>query len=158
MSLFKSLPDDAIFVRRDDAHHLLSAWSRHSFDLEDRSWPSVEHYFQAMKFHDPDLREKIRLAPHPKLAQKTARWHFWKVRRDWKKIQVVVMTRGIYLKCRTHPEVAEALLDTGDKALVENSLYDHYWGCGRDQRGHNYYGKVLMDVREKLRSEALQSA
>ena len=37
--------------------------------------------------------------------------------------------------------------------IVESSLYDHYWGCGRDQRGHNYYGKMLMDVRDKLRAE-----
>ncbi len=63
------------------------------------------------------------------------------------------MTRGTYIKCLTHPEVKEALLATGDKVIVENSLYDHFWGCGRDQRGHNYYGKMLMDVRKRLRKD-----
>jgi ribA/ribD-fused uncharacterized protein len=63
------------------------------------------------------------------------------------------MTRAVYIKCRTHPEIAEALLATGDQVLVESSNYDYFWGCGRDRRGENMYGKVLMNVREKLRDE-----
>ena len=65
------------------------------------------------------------------------------------------MTRGIYIKCRTHTEVADALLATGDQKIVESSQYDYYWGCGRDGRGHNTYGNVLMAVREKLQKERL---
>ena len=157
MSLFEAIPTDAVFLSRDDVNHPLACWSRHGFDLEGCHWPSVEHYFHAMKFNNPQLREKIRQASHPREAAKVARRNFWKVRRDWKKIQVVIMTRGTYIKCRTHPGVAEALLATGDRMLVEESLYDHFWGCGRDQRGSNYYGKVLMDVRKKLRAEARQA-
>ena len=63
------------------------------------------------------------------------------------------MTRGIYVRCRTHPELAEALLDTGDTKIVENSNFDYFWGCGRDRRGENRYGKVLMNVRARLREE-----
>ena len=63
------------------------------------------------------------------------------------------MTRGIYVRCRTHPELAEALLDTGDTKIVENSNFDYCWGCGRDRRGENRYGKVLMNVRARLREE-----
>jgi ribA/ribD-fused uncharacterized protein len=65
------------------------------------------------------------------------------------------MTRGIYIKCRTHKEAADALLETGDQKIVESSQYDYYWGCGRDGRGHNTYGRVLMAVRDKLREERL---
>jgi ribA/ribD-fused uncharacterized protein len=65
-----------------------------------------------------------------------------------------MMTRAVYTKCRAHPEVAERLLATGDAKLVENSQYDYFWGCGRDRRGHNTYGKVLMDVRSRLREES----
>jgi ribA/ribD-fused uncharacterized protein len=54
------------------------------------------------------------------------------------------------MKCRSHAEVASALLKTGDKTIVENSQYDYYWGCGRDGRGENRYGKILMDIRTKL--------
>lgn len=153
MSIFTKLPDDAFCLNRDDAHHPLAAFSKHSFELEGQGWLSVEHYFQAMKFSDTALQQRIRDASHPLLAQKIARRNFWKVRGDWKKIQRVIMTRATYTKCRTHPEVAEALLATGERMIVEQSLYDHYWGCGRDQRGYNYYGKMLMDVRQRLREE-----
>jgi ribA/ribD-fused uncharacterized protein len=64
------------------------------------------------------------------------------------------MTRAVYTKCRTHPEVAARLLATGDRRLVENNSYDYYWGCGRDRRGDNHYGRVLMNVRARLRQEA----
>lgn len=63
------------------------------------------------------------------------------------------MTRAIYTKCKTHPAVAKCLLETGNKKLVENSAYDYFWGCGRDRRAENTYGKVMMNVREKLKQE-----
>jgi predicted NAD-dependent protein-ADP-ribosyltransferase YbiA (DUF1768 family) len=63
-----------------------------------------------------------------------------------------LLTRAIYTRCLSNPASARALLETGNKRIVESSLYDYYWGCGRDGRGLNTYGEVLMDVREKLRS------
>ena len=153
MSPFTAISSDAIMINREDVHQLLASFSRHGFELEELHWPSVEHYFQAMKFAGTGLQDKIRQAGHPRDAQHLAKRNFWRVRRDWKKVQRVVMTRGTYIKCRTHPEVAEALLATGDKMLVENSTYDHFWGCGRDGRGNNYYGKMLMDVRDRLNKE-----
>jgi ribA/ribD-fused uncharacterized protein len=65
-----------------------------------------------------------------------------------------MMTRAVYTKCRSHEDVARRLLDTGNKILVESNQFDYFWGCGRDRRGHNTYGKVLMDVRQRLREEA----
>jgi len=153
MSLFVKIPEDAVLLSRDDASHPLAAYSKHDFELDAAQWPSVEHYFQAMKFLDPALQEKIRQAPHPKMAARIARNNFWKIRRDWKKIRRVIMTRATYIKCRSHAEVANALLATENRAIVERSLYDHYWGCGRDQRGHNYFGKMLMAVRDRLVEE-----
>ncbi len=60
---------------------------------------------------------------------------------------------AIHIRARSHPSLGEALIDTGDRLLVENSQYDYFWGCGRDRRGNNAYGKVLMKVRSKLREE-----
>jgi hypothetical protein len=64
------------------------------------------------------------------------------------------MTRAVYTTCRANPDVAQRLLATGDCRLVENNSYDYFWGCGRDRRGYNYYGRILMNVRDKLREEA----
>lgn len=145
---------NAIYLSRTDVNEPLSSFSRFGFFLDDAEWPSVEHYFQAMKFEDPDYRELIRTAPHPKKARKLGRSRFRKLRGDWSKLRRVIMTRAVYIRCRTHAEVAARLLETGDARLVENNAYDYFWGCGRDRRGRNTYGEVLMDVRNKLREEA----
>ncbi len=145
--------ENSIFLSRTDPHEPLAAYSRHGFDLDGCHWPSVEHYFQGMKFEDEAYRQRVRLAEHPGQARKLGRTRFKRVREDWKKIRRVVMTRAVYTKCRTHSDVAAALLETGDLLLVENSAYDYFWGCGRDRRGRNTYGRVLMDVRAKLLEE-----
>ena len=147
------LPNNLHLVSREDVNDLLSSFSKHGFRLEDRDWPSVEHYFQAMKFEDTEYQEKIRLAEHPKKARKLGRTRRRKIRHDWSKVRTVMMTRGLYTKCKAHPEVAEALLNTGDIHIQEISLYDYFWGTGRDARGKNAYGQVLMNIRDKLRKE-----
>ena len=149
---------DAIYVLRTDVNEPLSCYSRHGFVLEGQDWPSVEHYFQAMKFEDPEYRELIRLASHPRKARRLGRSRLKRIRADWRTLRRVIMTRGIYIKCRTHARVAERLLATGDRRLVEGSAYDYFWGCGRDRRGYNNYGRILMSVRDKLRVESDQSS
>ena len=148
---------EEIYLSRSDANEPLSSYSRHGFQLDDQFWPSVEHYFPGMKFEDPADEEKVRLAQHPAKARRLGRSRFRKLRKDWSKRRRVIMTRAVYTKCRTHPEVAERLLSTGDAKLVESSQYDYFWGCGRDRRGHNTYGLVLMDVRDKLRDELAEA-
>jgi len=64
-----------------------------------------------------------------------------------------VMTRAIYTKCRSHSDISNRLLETKTATIIENNNTDYFWGCGRDRRGNNIYGKVLMDVRAKLMEE-----
>lgn len=153
MAIFPQLDEDAIFLSQSDTANMLSSYSHHGFHLDGAEWPSVAHYFHAMKFEDEAYREKIRQASHPKKAKQLGRSRIKRIRKDWKEIKVTVMTRAVYIKCRTHADVAEMLLETENRMLVENNSYDYYWGCGRDRRGENYYGKVLMSVRNKLREE-----
>lgn len=155
--LFPEADDDALYLSRSNPDEPLGCFSAHPFHLDDQDWPSVEHYFQATKFENLDYREKIRLAKSPVQARKLGGTWLRKTRANWKKIQITVMTRGLYTKCKTYPEVAQALLATQQLRLVENSNYDYYWGCGRDRRGDNHYGKALMNVRAKLRKEAQTS-
>ncbi len=148
--IFKTKPVNDVLISRQDVNNPLSTHSKFEFHLDDADWPSAEHYYQAMKFEDDAIREEIRRAAHPMDTAKISKQHKRQIRKDWDKIKVRVMTRGTYIKCRTHKEVAKALLKTGDKKIVENSQFDYYWGCGRDGRGKNAYGKILMDIREKL--------
>lgn len=154
--LFPELDEDAVYFSRSDESEILGTHAIYPFKLEGKEWPSVEHYFQAMKFETsaPDYAEKIRQASDAKKARKLGATRFKKLRDDWKKIRRIMMTRAVYTKAKAYPKVEQALLESGQRKLVENSQYDYFWGCGRDRRGENIYGKVLMDVREKLLQES----
>lgn len=143
----------SIYISRSDDENLLSSFSPHPFHLDEADWPTVEHYYQAMKFSDPQQQAAIRNTPSPAEARILAEENKKAIRNDWKKVKVVVMTRGVYIQARTHAAISKALLKTADKDLVENSQYDYFWGCGRDGKGGNQYGVVLMAVREKLQEE-----
>lgn len=141
------------YLSRSDVSHPLSSYSKLGFELDGSEWLSVEHYYQGMKIEEGELRESVRSTNHPEKAKKLIDANRGLVRKDWSRVREVVMTRAVYIKCRTHQAVAEALLATGDQQIVESSQYDYYWGCGRDGRGHNAFGKVLMAVRDKLKEE-----
>ncbi len=151
---FQPVDPDAVLVSMEDPADPLSTFSRHGFRLDDAEWPSVAHYVAGMQFDDEATRERIRSADHPGTAQRVARRHRRRTRKDWNDVREVYMTRGVYTKCRAHADAAAALLATGVRKIIETSQYDYYWGCGRDTRGLNTYGKVLMNVRARLAEEA----
>jgi ribA/ribD-fused uncharacterized protein len=153
MMFFDRKEKKLLTLTRNDPKHLLASYSMHAFELDGFEWPSVEHYYQAMKYADADYREQIRQTPHPADAAKLGKSKKHQRRKDWDKVKVTYMTRGTYIKCRTHPEVAQMLLDTGEVEIAEVSQYDYFWGSGRDLRGNNAFGKMLMGVRDKLREE-----
>lgn len=64
------------------------------------------------------------------------------------------MREVVLQKFRTHADIREILLATGEEVLVENSPIDYYWGYGKDGSGKNKLGQLLMEVREILRNES----
>ena len=66
------------------------------------------------------------------------------------------MTRAVYTQCKSHQDLEQHLLATEDKKIICNTQYDYFSGCGRDRRAHNTFGKVLMNVRNKLKEEKMQ--
>lgn len=148
--------EEALCFSRFDEGHLLSTVSDHRFVLDETTWLSAEHCYQAQKFsHNPAYQARIAQASSAQEAYKLGnRW--WPLKRgDFKQVRRVLMTRALYCKAQQNPEVGEFLLATGEQKIVETSLYDHYWGIGRDLRGQNMLGQVWMDVRRRMR-ERLQ--
>ena len=151
--LFSTLDENALYFSRSDPSEIFGTFISHEFELEERNWPTAEHYYQAMKFQETEIQEAIRTSDSPKKARKMGRSRLRKIRKDWRQVKVVFMTRALYTQCKQYPFLSEKLLDTGEQLLVENSQFDYFWGCGRDKRGDNHYGQVLMNVRNKLRQE-----
>ena len=77
-----------------------------------------------------------------------------KLRRDWESVKVSVMREAIRAKFTQHEELRERLLATGEAKIVEHTERDAYWGDGGDGSGKNMLGRILMEIREELRSGA----
>ena len=114
---------------------------------------SAEHYYQATKFAPGAYYDRIHGATHPDEARKLGEAWFKRKRPDWKTNRVLYMTRGMYTKCRTHEDVHERLVATGNRRIIECSTFDFFWGCGRDGRGENQFGRMLMRIRARLEEE-----
>lgn len=158
MALFENQPDDVLYFSMNDINEPMSRNSADAFLLDNRTWLTVEHYYQAMKFDTSEYQQKILAAVDSDTARKLGNAKFKRKRADFKKIRNTLMTRAIYTQAKTHSEIKHRILETGDRKLVENSQFDYYWGCGRDHRGDNNYGKILMGVRDKLNSEEQSSS
>jgi len=150
MALFPVIDEDAQYFSMFSEDIEWSRKSHKPFELDGFEWKTVEHYFQATKFADESYQETIRLTESHDEVLKLGKSWFKRKHKDWKKNQVTYMTRALYTQFQIYPEMAQALLETGDQKLVEDSAYDHFWGYGRDNRGDNHYGKILMNIREKL--------
>jgi ribA/ribD-fused uncharacterized protein len=135
-----------------EAYGEFSNFAAYPIMLASKRWPTSEHYFQAQKFLDATLRDRIRKAKSPMIAARLGRDRSSPLRRDWESIKVGVMTDAVLAKFSQHQDLAELLLATGDALLVEHTENDSYWGDGGDGSGKNMLGQVLMRVRDRLRS------
>lgn len=140
------------FYTPDGPFGAFSNFARYGVSLDGAWWPTAEHYFQAQKFHEPAYREKIRRASSPKQAADLGRTRILPLRADWDMARVEVMRRVVRAKFRTHAELRELLLSTGNRPLVESAPGDAFWGCGADGNGENRLGRLLEEVRSALRA------
>jgi len=58
------------------------------------------------------------------------------------------MLDTLRLKFAEGTEAAEMLINTGIDYLMENSPWDSYWGIGKNRKGENNLGCLLMSVRD----------
>jgi len=137
-------------------YHFLSNFAPARVTLDGVQFPTVEHAYQAAKTMEQQERQQILGASTPGLARKMGRK--LSQRPDWPEIKVRVMQDLVAQKFNGHSDLVKLLLATGDAELVEgNSWHDNFWGdccCPRcaELTGQNWLGRILMDVRERLRS------
>lgn len=166
----RPIPSDnrILYFGRDREHFgFLSHFHHAEIRLDDETWPTAEHYYQAQKSIDPSYREAIRTAKGPGVAKRLAaqplapgkqakqswfRKHGSLPRPDWHDVKLDIMRAVDWAKFSQNPELARLLLGTGDAELIEDSPSEPFWGIGPDGAGLNWAGKVLMEVRERLRA------
>jgi hypothetical protein len=139
------------FYRQHDPWGEFSNFSAHPIELDGQRWPTTEHCFQAQKFADPALQQKIRDAKDPGDAARLGR-RLPGLRSDWEQAKDQVMLRALRAKFTQHAKLGRVLLSTGEAELVEHTRNDHYWADGGDGSGKNRLGVLLMQLREELKA------
>lgn len=139
------------FYTTQGEYGCFSNFSPHGFELEGVWWPTSEHYFQAQKFVGTPHADAIRQVKRAKDAARMGRDRNRPLRSDWEQVKDDIMGRAVLQKFQTHADIRAILLATEDEEIVENSPHDFYWGCGKDGTGTNQLGKILMEVRDRLR-------
>ena len=106
-----------------------------------------EAAFQAQKTLDRRLR--LRFADlDPSEAKRLGRQV--KLRPDWEDVKVDLMLQIVRAKFKQNEDLAERLLETGDKHLIEgNNWGDTFWGKVNGH-GENLLGQILMKVRKEI--------
>lgn len=136
---------------REEPYGGFSNFSKHGFTIEEKFYPTSEHYFQAQKFVGTEHEEIIRLSPAPKVAADRGRERNRPLRGDWNAVKEDVMRRALGAKFAEHSALRDLLLSTGDEEIIENAPGDFYWGAGSDGTGKNRLGFLLMELRAELR-------
>ena len=123
------------------------------------TWPTTEHYFQAMKFLPGEIcklnslftcREYIRRAKTPGEAAQIGRSRDLPLRKDWEEVKDQYMYKALWYKFTQHQDLRELLCETNDAELIEHTYKDSYWGDGGDGTGKNMLGVLLMKIRKNI--------
>ena len=147
------MADTINFYSTKSEYGCFSNFAAYPILLDDKVWPTSEHYFQAQKFpEDLAHQEAIRLQKSPMIAARMGRDRSKKLRADWNSVKDEVMLTAVRAKFSQHQELRATLVATGDAKLVEHTGNDNYWGDGGDGSGKNMLGQILMRVREELRN------
>lgn len=134
----------------------LSNFHRDSFsDESGRTYPTLEHAYQAAKATNQFDRERILMASTPLKAKQLGA--AITTAPDWLERRVSVMDHFLRRKFAPGTEMARKLLGTGNAHLAEgNNWGDTFWGTVNGE-GQNVLGVLLMRIRDELAGATLPS-
>ncbi len=131
-----------------ERHPLSNAYPLDVEGVDHTIYRTAEHAYQAAKFDDPAMRERIRLAPWRRAKQLGKGHPGQRARKDWQTRRKLVMGCLLLSKFDRHPFVQQYLQETSDAILLHTNWWgDRYWGvCGGT--GENVLGALWMDIRQ----------
>ena len=152
--------EHAVYFYEQDFYPL-SNFSSFSLLWEGIRFPTSEHAYHWEKFYPGTrdgsgkwVRDEILDATSAHEAFKLAEGWSGLRRIDWDKRKVSVMRNILRAKAAQHEYVRRKLLATGARTLVENSWRDSFWGWGPQGDGENWLGRLWMEIRSELATEA----
>ena len=142
----------------------LSNWFQCTFVDGEVAYSSSEQYFihqKAILFGDNNAAAAIMQTSDCKQIKQIGRLVKGFDEKKWAEHREQIMEAGIFLKFSQNIKLAQFLVKTKDKLIVEASPWDTIWGVGikpSDPRiqdpdkwlGQNLLGKAIMRVRTRL--------
>ena len=121
-------------------------------EYKGRVYPSVEHAYMSQKNLSDVWQDFCVSESDPKKVKKMSREIC--LREEWEEVKVDIMKELIHIKFHK-PELHEKILATGNEFLQEgNDWGDTFWGVDlKTGEGKNMLGKIIMEVRDKLRNQ-----
>jgi len=122
---------------------------------------TTEALYQALRFPNyPEIQKEIIQYASPISAKKYGRTHIEKTRADWNKYRFQIMKFCIEIKLyQNYNTFSQILLATKDMPIVEFTDKDKVWGAtpeGDYYVGTNALGRLLMELREKVKTETFE--
>jgi len=142
-----------------------SQWFPSAFTVDKVLYKTAEHWMMAHKallFDNSDIFEKIIKSDSPKDVKELGRNVIGYDDQKWNENKFEIVKLGNIHKFNQHPKLAEYLIETEDRIIVEASPVDKVWGIGLSQNskdidniyawdGQNLLGFALMEVRDFLK-------
>ena len=111
------------------------------------SFQNAEAAFEAQRTDDINARKRFcRLSGN----KAKALGRRVEERDNWNYEKEDIMRKIVHEKFKTHKELAQKLIATGDEELINvNTWRDSYWGISNGS-GKNKLGRILMEIRDEL--------
>ena len=90
------------FYSVSDPYGEFSNFAAFPIRLDGKTWPTTEHYFQAMKFLDEKHQSEIRKENSPMKAARMGRSRKRPLRKDWGSVKDAVMEKAVLAKFTQH--------------------------------------------------------
>lgn len=129
----------------------LSPFSAHTVRIWGETFATLEHAYHAARIKPGPERDAIKNATSPKDA--------WRVAQKYKNDPTfavpnfdkdAVMEELMRAKLAQHQDIADILMESGDRDLIKVYDTDYYWGTGADGSGENRMGKIWMKLRSEI--------
>lgn len=132
--------------------NIFSAMFPLPFRYKGRWFKSIEHFYHFYKFHksEKDHRALIFRTYNPYDAKKFGEDKSKRRQDDWDTLRLDVMKKAIYHAYMQNPNHMAVLQGTGKTELIHEAGWDSFWGNGKNGKGANQQGILLMLFRKEI--------